>query len=248
MSSSSSRAVTQQLADAMRQTAIQAGASSPDVRGADWQTAVVTAVNSDGTVNIGVIVARCLDSYALPAVGDLIYLTQSGAGNWVAVGRTSSASVGPGGFVFRRKTADDAVPNSLTLTTDTHLVAPVAANAVYTIDGFLFILGADFTSDFRLGYAFPASAEVHFGGPGPHTAVASGGGGDAEFVARQSPDGISNFIPYGTSTSRLGVPLKGLLITGGTAGNLSVQWARNVTGSGTVTVRAASWLKLHRMS
>lgn len=248
MSGSSSQAVTQQLADALRKSAVQAGASSPDVRGADWQTAVVTAVNGDGTVNIGVIVARCLDSYAVPAVGDLIYLTQSGAGNWVAVGRTSSANAGVGGFVFRRKTADDAVPNSLTMTTDTHLVAPVAANAVYTVDGQIFLLSADFTSDFRLGYAYPASAEMHFGGPGPHTTMTVGGEADGEFVARQSPDAISTFIPYGSSTSRLGIPTKGLLITGGTAGNLSVQWARNVTGSGTVTVRAGSWLKLQRMS
>lgn len=244
----SSQAQIQQLADAVRKNAVQAGASSPEVRGADWQTAAVTAVNGDGTVNIGVIVARCLDSYSTPTVGDVIYLTQSGAGNWVAVGRTSSSSTGVGGFIFRRKTADDAVPNSLTMATDTHLVAPVTTNAVYTIDGQLFVLGADFTSDIRLGYAYPAGGELHFGGPGPHTTMAVGGEADGEFVARQSPDGIGTFIPYGTSTSRIGIPLKGLLITGGTAGNLSVQWARNVTGSGTVTVRAGSWLKLQRMS
>jgi hypothetical protein len=78
-------AVTE-LADAIRSGAIQAGADSPQVRGADWQTAVVTVVGTDGTVTAGGIIARRLASYTEPAVGDLIALTQSGAGSWLAVG------------------------------------------------------------------------------------------------------------------------------------------------------------------
>ncbi|MFE2600101.1 hypothetical protein ACFXCZ_27040 [Streptomyces sp. NPDC059396] len=239
-------AAARALAGALRRQATQVGATTPGVRGGDWQTAVVTDVPSGGTVSVGPIVARCLDSYPSPAVGDLIFLAQSSSGGWVAVGRTTNADTGIGGSMFRLKTADDPVPNSTTLTDDTHLVVPVAAGAVYTIDGQLFTLGADFTSDLRLGYTYPAGAACHFSGPGPHTGITSGGGGDAEFVARQSPDGIAAYIPYGTSTSRLGVPLKGVLITGPTAGTFRVQWARNATGSGTVTVRAASWLKLTR--
>lgn len=241
-------AIHQQLADAMAKQSVAAGAATPAVRGGDWQTAIVTAAPGNGTVSVGVIVARCLDSYPSPAVGDSVFLTQSSAGSWVAVGRISSADAGVGGQLFRRKTADDAVPDTLTLTNDTHLFMTVAANAIYTIDGQLFTLGADFTSDIRVGYSYPASAEIHFGGPGPGGALASGGQGNAEFVARQSPDALSTFVPYGTSTSRLGTPLKGLLIVGATAGTLRLQWARNATGGGAVTVRAASWLKLTRES
>lgn len=80
------------LADAIRAGAVQAGADSPQVRGADWQTAVVTAVGTGGTVTAGGIAARRMASYESPAVGDLIYLTNSSSGNWLAVGPVAPSS------------------------------------------------------------------------------------------------------------------------------------------------------------
>lgn len=79
------------LADAIYQQAVTAGVSTPSVRGADWQTAIVTAVGT-GTVDCGTVTARRLESYQNPAVGDRIVITQSGNGNWLACGRTSSAA------------------------------------------------------------------------------------------------------------------------------------------------------------
>ncbi|OMI34364.1 hypothetical protein [Streptomyces sparsogenes] len=79
------------LADAIRLQAVTAGATEPTVRGADWQTATVTAVGA-GTVDCGTITARRLESYQNPAVGDHIVITQSGNGNWLACGRTSSTT------------------------------------------------------------------------------------------------------------------------------------------------------------
>ncbi|MEU7738045.1 hypothetical protein AB0B51_34125 [Streptomyces griseus] len=63
------------------------GAEDPHLQGADWQTAVVTSVQTDGLVGVGAIRARRLDSYLNPAVGDLIAISQNGAGNWIALGR-----------------------------------------------------------------------------------------------------------------------------------------------------------------
>ncbi|MGW4076025.1 hypothetical protein ACWELB_21350 [Streptomyces asiaticus] len=77
------------LADAIRLQAVTAGAAEPTVRGADWQTATVTAVGA-GTVDCGVITARCLDSYQGRAAGDRVVIAQSGSGNWICLGRTSS--------------------------------------------------------------------------------------------------------------------------------------------------------------
>lgn len=80
-----------QLAQGIASAARQAGQDTPAVRGADWQTAIVTAVGSDGTVDIDSIRARRLDTYTNPAVGDQIIVTQSGQGNWIALGRTSTS-------------------------------------------------------------------------------------------------------------------------------------------------------------
>ncbi|MGV9352276.1 hypothetical protein [Streptomyces misionensis] len=80
------------LAQGIAQAARQAGQDNPVVRGADWQTAIVTAVNADGTVYIGSIRARCLERYANPAVGDQIAISRNGAGSWIALGRLATTT------------------------------------------------------------------------------------------------------------------------------------------------------------
>lgn len=76
------------LADAIRTQAVQAGAQSPQVRGADWRMATVQTVGSDGTITTtdGVI-ARRLETYSQPTVGDVVIITGSSAGSWVCWGR-----------------------------------------------------------------------------------------------------------------------------------------------------------------
>lgn len=82
-----------QIAAAVEGVVERKGSSNPAVRGADWRTGLVTAVNvTAGTVDVGDVRARRLESYQSPTVDDLIVITQSGAGNWVAVGRTSSGT------------------------------------------------------------------------------------------------------------------------------------------------------------
>ncbi|OUD04709.1 hypothetical protein [Streptomyces swartbergensis] len=79
------------LASALKQQAKRAGERAPSVRGADWRTATVTAENGDGTVDAdGVPDIRCMETYSQPAVGDLIAITQSSSGNWLAWGRTTT--------------------------------------------------------------------------------------------------------------------------------------------------------------
>lgn len=74
------------LADALKRQSVRAGAEAPAVRGADWRLATVTTVGTDGTVTAGGIKARRLKSYTTPAVGDVIVISQSSSGNWIALG------------------------------------------------------------------------------------------------------------------------------------------------------------------
>ena len=93
MSSSIRQATPADLAHAMVGAATTAGATSTAVRGADWRLGIVTAVGA-GTVDVGQIRARRLDSYTLPTVGDQIVITQNSAGNWLAIGRTAANDSG----------------------------------------------------------------------------------------------------------------------------------------------------------
>jgi hypothetical protein len=85
--------VNRDLAAAIARRAQRVGEEAPSVRGSDWRLATVTAANSDGTVDAdGIEGIRCMESYVLPAVDDVIRIDQSSNGNWVAVGRLAASS------------------------------------------------------------------------------------------------------------------------------------------------------------
>lgn len=79
------------LADALQQQAVSAGATATSVRGADWRLATVTAIGA-GTVTADSIVCRRQETYQLPSAGDLIVISQSSSGNWIASGRLATAA------------------------------------------------------------------------------------------------------------------------------------------------------------
>jgi hypothetical protein len=86
--------VHRDLAWALKQQARRTGERSPKVRGADWRMATVTAVAADGTVTADGIAVRRMESYQSPTVGDLIVMSQSSSGNWIAHGRLSAGTDG----------------------------------------------------------------------------------------------------------------------------------------------------------
>jgi hypothetical protein len=88
----SSHAANRQLAAALKDQAKRTGEQAPSVRGSDWRLAVVTADNGDGTVDADDIPdIRCMETYSQPRAGDVIVITQSSSGNWLAWGRTATA-------------------------------------------------------------------------------------------------------------------------------------------------------------
>lgn len=81
--------MAQSMADAIAELAVGQAAATPSVRRGDWRTAAIATVGTDGTVTTtDGIVARRLDTYPAPLVGDIVRIDQSGAGSWLAVGRT----------------------------------------------------------------------------------------------------------------------------------------------------------------
>ena len=86
----SSHATQRDLVASLKGQAARTGAATPAVRGADWRLATVTAIGA-GTVTADGIVARCMEWYSAPAIGDVIRIDQSSSGNWVAMGRLASA-------------------------------------------------------------------------------------------------------------------------------------------------------------
>lgn len=88
---SSTHSTQRDLVGALKSQTVRTGASTPSVRGADWRLATVTAVGA-GTVTADGILVRCLETYTMPVIGDVIVISQSSSGNWVAHGRTAAAA------------------------------------------------------------------------------------------------------------------------------------------------------------
>lgn len=126
------------------------------------------------------------------------------------------------------KTSDQNIASSTTLTNDTVLFVPVAANSFYWFQSVLHYKGgASGASDLKWQWTVPAGATLRYAANYLSTAFTVQVG--AEQVAA-SPNGAGT---NGTSNV-FTVQMSGHLAVGSTAGNLQLQWAQN-TSNGTAT-------------
>jgi hypothetical protein len=147
------------------------------------------------------------------------------------------------------KDADEPITSSTTLQDDDDLTISVSANVTYAITGWLSWVGNG-TGDIKFAWNAPAgatlSAQIH----GPHGALVDGtGNGSVEFFPAWL--GVTSFPTsaqsYGASTTVVSGHVKGLLEVGANAGNLTLQWAQNVSNGTSTIVKAKSWLWLQQV-
>lgn len=232
------------LADAVRQQAVAAGTESPAVRGADWRLAVVNTVGSDGTiVTTDGITARCMESYLIPAASDLIVITQSGNGNWLAWGRGSTGTFAVGETKDRRKPSLTGRTNS-TLAADPHLTVDVVPGT-YHVDAVLFYDG-DAAADLKLGWFAPASTTGAWWPCGSDS-------GNTTQAATARWGALSDFsvstLPVaciGSGTIVTCRPTGTAVVTG--TGQISLAWAQQVTNGTATQVRGNSTLHVKRIA
>ncbi|MDQ0791955.1 hypothetical protein [Streptomyces sp. B1I3] len=231
------------LAAALVTAAQTAGAADPSVRGSDWRTGTVTAVPGDGTVAVGVIQARCLDSYSGPAVGDQVVISQSGAGNWVALGRLSTSMLGIGQAAFARKTVSTTRTSTATATADPHLVIPVGANAAYEISGLIMYNSTALTGDAKMSITGPTGSSGSWGTYSPSTSATA----EPSTVRPIAQDlGTERTYGAGWSTAHGIFLIHGLIVTSATAGTASVNWSQAAADPAGLTFYLNSYMSLTR--
>ncbi|MPY47169.1 hypothetical protein [Streptomyces acidicola] len=235
-----SHASTRDLAAALKQSAQKTGEQSPSVRGADWRLATVTAIGA-GTVTADSIVCRRLETYRNPVVGDVIVITQSSSGNWLAAGRTAVDSDGLGTVLYRRKAADTGPRTSATPSVDPHLAVTLAANATYTLEAFAKWSSDTNTSDMNWGWNVPTDAAgswVCYADATSMTAVPS--------TVRNIDTAIGSPRSYGAIAPVTGHAMRGIIRTT-TGGVFSANWSSQTAGGSGVTVYTDSWIRLERV-
>lgn len=134
-----------------------------------------------------------------------------------------------------------------TVTDDPELTFQVQANAVYRMEGILYVSNTTATDDITIDWTTPASSTGSWGAIGPATDTAVETDSTVRTVGTSSIDASR---AYGTSiggaSSPLTIHVRSLLITT-SAGTYALAWARN-TGTGTTTVYNDSFLSLQRIA
>jgi len=236
------------LAAGIAVAARQAGKDDPAVRGADWQTGVVTAVNADGTVNVGTIRARRLESYLVPTVGDQIIISRSGAGNWIAIGRTASAASALGSPIFKYKANHTDRASTTTFADDPDLTVTLDANAVYAVEFHMHYAATD-AARIKTAWTVPASAVGNRSAMGPDQGVilsSTSSGGTGRW-------GVHNFptiVIYGTRDSGGSqcVAVEEAAVITTTGGTCALQWAQNASSATATRMAQGSWMRATRIA
>lgn len=143
------------------------------------------------------------------------------------------------------KSADETVTSSTTLQADNELVMAVNANTDYYFESMI-IYAADPAADMKADWDGPAGATLDWCSDG----ITQSATGTIDQVSRTAQT-ISGTPTHGGITSNATNIIcmhKGLLRVAGTAGNLTLTWAQNVSNANGTIVRANSMLLLTRVS
>ncbi len=144
---------------------------------------------------------------------------------------------------FVRKNNVESKVSNTTLGTDLELSVPVVANAMYMVRLIMILSSAVDTGDIKVLFRTPASAT--FQGMG------------TTLIASATSQTQTQNLPYGGNASESwGVlaggtsygMVNGMLVTAGTAGTLSIEWAQNTSVGSQTSVNAGSNLWLYRVS
>lgn len=159
-----------------------------------------------------------------------------------------------------RKTADTPRLATTTLAADPHLAMDVAANAVYTVSGWL-IYDTTSAGDLVVGWSYPTGTTGTWVGHGAGTTVtsATGAGGTQQdsqstwgYGVRLESTPLNSTRTYGGlgvgATLQLTVLLSGTVRVGPTAGTLALTWAQSVSNATATTIYTDSWLAIQRTS
>ncbi|MFI1928362.1 hypothetical protein [Streptomyces sp. NPDC020377] len=239
----SGQGIRSELSRALKDQSRRAGAEDPNVRGSDYRMVTVSAVNADGTVDAdGIPSIRCMETYLLPTVGDVVYATQSSTGNWLAWGRGSTGAFALGSIVEKIKTGSTGRASTATIAADPHLTFAVVPGT-YRIDACIFY-DADAAVDLKLGWIAPAST----------TGTWWPGGSDSSNTTQAATTRWGAVTDIGTGTLPVAGIGAGTIVTCRptgtavvtTAGTLALAWAQQSGSLTATTVRQFSWLSLRR--
>lgn len=142
-----------------------------------------------------------------------------------------------------RKTADETVTSSTVLQDDDELRYALLANDVVAFEAVLFVVSTS-TGDFKAAFTVPAGATLLWS----FTASFDTASGDLDQPsAAITASGGSQVFELSSANTTL-LTIKGMVVNGGTAGNLQLQWAQSSSTANPTTVKANSYLRIAKVA
>ncbi|MEV7907619.1 hypothetical protein [Streptomyces anulatus] len=164
---------------------------------------------------------------------------------WRTIGGTPQTTV-----QYVVKSADTTRTSTITATDDPHLVLPVLANSVYLIELFIHYRFTT-TADMRIGLNVPSGAtwkmvpgSIDWNGPNGNAGIGNYG---LFGKPTTTTEGLEMFMG-GAAGNYTGAVPKGILRTGGTAGNCTVTWAQVSSEATNSIVYADSYMRLEKIA
>jgi hypothetical protein len=210
------------------------GAGYPlDVEGTEADGTATTLPRSDHQHKLGIMTTR----------GDLVRRGATAAER-LALGAAGQLLKSDGtdaiwandNFLRVTKTADEIVNNSSVLQNDDHLVLAVEANQSYIM--LLFTRGTSVTAtpDLKIGWSVPAGTSMSWN--------SINNLGTAATAEETEASALTQNIGAG---QQKGMVSAGVVIVGGTAGNIQLQWAQATATAENTTMRQGSWMALIKL-
>jgi hypothetical protein len=195
-----------------------------------------------------------LEQWVGPANSIVAQITETGAfstqNNLTVAGLASLngglAVQGIGQVLFARKTSDTSRNSTISATPDPVLQVTVAINATYILDAYV-IYNSNTTADFGMQFGVPAGGSGDWSGVG-WGRDATSSVGTSGWTVRMNENTITQNRTFGADTTDLTIHVKGVVVTAGTSGTVSLDWAQAISDAGATIVRANSWISLRRVA
>lgn len=185
---------------------------------------------------------------ALPASSALVAMVYVPANDTtIASNQITDKRVITRGPTIIRKTADESVTSSTTLQDDNHFTFPVNANEVVLVEGLIVATGHS-DGDVKIALLAPAGTTGRFAGLGPAAAVTNVGAttmSSAAITDFTTPDTLTFGVV--TASSATAIQVRALLVIGGTAGVVKLQWAQDASNGTATIVETDSYLTCTRV-
>lgn len=129
------------------------------------------------------------------------------------------------------KTADESMTSDTTLQNDDHLVVTLEASTTYVFELVLFV--SEGGGSVKAAFVVPSGSSLIWDSDSAVTGFVTASGSSERITTTT-----------GDSTARLG----GRVTTGGTPGDLQLQWAQNGSTPATSTLKAGSWIEARKVA